>query len=60
MDDACVKRMVDVHVAWQAWDSGRMSAFGGGRWALHSLGRCVHFDVAERALRVAGVGHPAF
>ena len=38
VDDARVKRMADVHVAWQAWDSGCMSAFGRG-WALDLLGR---------------------
>ena len=29
VDDACVKKMADERVAWQAWGSGCMSAFGG-------------------------------
>ena len=28
VDDACVKKMADVHFTWQAWGSGCMSAFG--------------------------------
>ena len=58
VDDACVKKMAYVHVTWQAWDSGCMSAFGkmlggGSAWQVWCI---IHFDVAERAFRVAGVG----
>ena len=28
VDDACVKKNVDVRVAWQAWDSGCTWAVG--------------------------------
>ena len=71
--DACVKRMADVHVAWQAWDSGCMSAFGrtlGGGfawqvWGMVAIGgaaRVVSLDrhgdsCTQRAFRVAGVGN---
>ena len=51
--------IVDVHFAWQAWDSGCMSPLGkalGGGSAWQVWGS-VHFDVAQRAFRVAGEGN---
>ena len=56
VEDVCATSMVDVHFAWQAWDSGCiMSALekelgGGSAWELRGI---VHFDVTQRAFRVA-------
>ena len=60
VDDACVKRMADVHVAWQAWDS--VGVWEDARQWIRVTVACgfAHFDVAERAFRVAGVGHRTF
>ncbi len=51
-------RMADVRFAWQAWDSGCMSALGmalegGSAWQVWGN---VHLDVGARAFHVAGVG----
>ena len=49
VEDACVKRMVDEHFAWQACESGCMSALGkalegGSAWQAWGI---VHPDVAQ-------------
>ena len=48
----------DMRFAWQAWDSGCMSALGkalegGSAWQVWGN---VHLDVGARAFHVAGVG----
>ena len=48
VDDACVKRKVDVRVALQAWDSGCPWAFGrtlGGEFAWQVLLLCCTFII---------------
>ena len=55
----CARSMVDVHFACQAWGTGCMwplgQALGGG--SAWQVWRLVHFDVAARAFRMAGVGN---